>query len=390
MERPERHLIFDPFAGISGDMVLGALIDLGLGPEWLDDVIAGLRIDARARVDTVKRGMIRCRAVRVESGAEEPRRHLDDVLEIIDASSLDPWSRTTASAAFRRLAEVEGAIHGDPPEEVHFHELGAVDAIIDIVGACAGVQSLGAMRCFTRPVALGHGWVRTEHGDLPLPAPATLKLLEGLPVTESGLEGELTTPTGALLLSVLTGGERSPSTFTPLRAGHGAGSRDPNTHPNCLRVLLADATVAADLLMIQADLDDMSPEYLPAVVEALRDAGAIDVWTHPVLMKKGRQGVRIEALVHPVGRAQVARALFEGSTTIGARFWHVDREVLPRRLETVEWHGHSIRLKTVTEPGGHLRRKPEYDDVEKVARATGLAAFRIYREIESLLERRDQ
>lgn len=390
MEGHERHLIFDPFAGIAGDMLLGALIDLGLEPEWLADLVADLRIDARARVETVKRGVITCRAVQVERGADERRRRLEDVLELIDAASLDPWASSTAAAAFRRLAEVEGALHGQPPEAVHFHELGAVDAIVDIVGACAGVQALGATRCSTRPVALGRGWVHTEHGELPLPAPATLRLLEGLPVTESGFEGELTTPTGALLLSVLTGGRHSPSTFTPLRSGYGAGSRDPHTHPNCLRVVLAEGSGAADLLILQADLDDMPPEYVPAVVEALKDAGALDVWMHPVLMKKGRQGVRIEALVSPAAREPVTRALFEGSTTIGARYWRVDREVLPRRAEAVEWHGHSIRLKTVTEPGGHLRSKPEYDDVRKVARATGIAAFRIFREIESMLERRDQ
>jgi len=381
-----RCLIFDPFAGISGDMILGSLIDLGLPRQWLQDLVAKLPVEASVEFSEVDRGAIRATRVRVETPGPEPARHLYDLLEILEHAPVSKAVREAAAAAFERLAEVEGAVHGIAPETVHFHEVGAADAIVDIIGAMAGVAELRVERCFTRPVAVGEGWVTAQHGKLPLPAPATLRLLEGLPVRESGLEGELTTPTGAVVLSTLTRGARAPGNYVPLRTGFGAGQRDPASHPNCLRVVLAALDPSADLLVVQADIDDMLPEYVPSLREALEDAGATDVWVYPVQMKKGRSGLRIEVLVEETRRDAVARALFAHSTTLGFRFWPIERQVLIRETKTIEWRGFPIRIKTSTRPEGHVTCKPEYDDIEKAAQALGLPPLRVRQEIERLLD----
>lgn len=383
-----RCLIFDPFAGISGDMVLGSLIDLGLPTEWLRDLVAQLPVKASIEIGEVSRGSIKAQRVRVDAPGPEPSRHLADVLEILERAPVSAAVREKAGAAFQRLAQTEGAVHGIAPEQVHFHEVGAADAIVDIVGAMAGVVELGVDRCFTRPVALGSGWVTAQHGALPVPAPATMKLLEGLPVRDSGLEGELTTPTGAVLLSVLTGGSRAPASYVPLRSGFGAGHRDPSSHPNCLRVVLATLEPRLDMYVVQADVDDMPPEYVPPLREALDAAGATDVWVYPVQMKKGRTGLRIEALVYGSQREAVARALFAHSTTLGLRFWPVERQVLIRETKTIEWRGFPIRIKTSAATEGHVTCKPEYDDIEKAARALGLPPLRVRQEIERLLDPR--
>jgi uncharacterized protein (TIGR00299 family) protein len=390
MEGQTRCLIFDPFAGISGDMILGAVLDLGLSIEWLQETVRALPIDVGVSASRVARGAIDAHAVEVEVRGPQPHRRLADILEIIDAAPLAASTRLTAGAAFRRLADVEGHLHGIPPEDVHFHEVGAADAIVDVVGAAAAIVELGVQDCFTRPVAVGRGWVRAAHGPLPLPAPATLRLLEGLPVIDSDLEGELTTPTGAVILATLTAGRGVPGPFVIRRSGFGAGSRNPSTHPNCLRVVLADLDAGGRLSVIQADLDDMSPEYLPPLLESLTAAGAIDVWTHPVQMKKGRTGIRVEALVEEQARHEVARALLQGSTTLGLRFFRVEREVLPRGTKTIEWRGLQIRVKTSVAPDGQVRCKPEYDDVLEAARVLGVPPWRALAEIERLLSTKSE
>lgn len=391
MEERSRVLIFDPFSGISGNMILGALIDLGLPEEWLEDLVHSLPLAVSVNISSVSRGGLSARLVHVERPENEPTRRLEDVLEIVrSAAPLDPAARDLASAAFQRLADVEGTIHGIPPEQVHFHEVGASDAIVDIIGAAAGVARLDVERCFTRRVAVGRGWVMAQHGALPLPAPATLKLLEGLEVVESDIEAELTTPTGAVLLSLLTGGlgggRGGPGSFVPIRSGYGAGSRDSQSHPNCLRLVLAELDPGGDMYIIQADIDDISPEYLPPLREALDAAGATDVWTYPVQMKKGRTGFRIEVLVTGKRREEVGRALFENSTTLGLRFWPVDRQVLPRAENRIEWRGFTIRVKISRSAEGHVICKPEYDDVVRAARALGLPPLRARQEIECLLD----
>ena len=389
MEERTRCLIFDPFAGISGDMILAGLIDLGLEEAWLQEFVGKLSVQAEISVTRETRGSLSACAVSVRAPEAAAPRQLNDVLAVIQAADIAEDVRKLSTTAFTRLAEVEGRLHGIAPDDVHFHEVGATDAIVDIVTAIAGVSQLGVTECFTRPVALGRGWTSAAHGRLPLPAPATLELLKGVPVFDSEFEGELTTPTGAVVLSVLSGGRRAPSNFVPVRSGFGAGSRNPPTHPNCLRLVLADLELPDAMCVVQADLDDMSPEYLPALTEALLASGAADVCTFPIQMKKGRTGVRIELLVPESRRHDASQTLLRESTTLGLRFWRVEREVLPRATKTIQWRGHPIRVKSTLAPGGHLRYKPEYDDLIQAARVTRVPALQAREEIDRLLQAED-
>lgn len=377
-----RALIFDPFSGISGDMTLGALLDLGLPLDWFQGFVADLGIaEIGVRVERVDRSGIASTLVVLELPHEHAHRHLKHVVQIIEAAGVDPEVRDRAVDAFTRLAHAEAEVHGTTPERVHFHEVGALDAIVDILGVMAGMRELGFQRFYTRPVTLGRGWAQMAHGRFPVPPPAVMKLLEGIPVRDPDLEGECTTPTGAAILQTLTGGAEPPVTFTPLATGFGAGTRDPADRPNCLRLIVVDDApgTVEELLLIQSDVDDLVPEYVPALMQSLLDAGALDCTAVPVQMKKGRPGLRVEALARPAQSEAVRAALFRASSSIGARWWTVRREALPRREEQVEWRGQPVRVKRSTLPGGGERAKPEYEDVVRAAGALGMSAWDTYR-----------
>ncbi|MFO7895184.1 MAG: nickel pincer cofactor biosynthesis protein LarC [Longimicrobiales bacterium] len=385
-----RELIVDPFAGISGDMFLGALVDLGLSPDWLTTFVTSLGLGVEVEVGRVDRSGIACSQVRVRAPDETVYRGLATVLQVVHGCGAPAGVRSRAEAVFRRLAEAEAAVHGVTVEDVHFHEVGALDAIVDVLGGMAGLEELGFDRVYTRPVAVGAGTVVMEHGEYPLPAPATARLLEGLPVRETGRADECTTPTGAALLAELTDGTRPPSEVIYGRSGYGAGSRNPAERPNCLR-LIECRTVGRDsagagatgqaVYALQADIDDMAAEYVSAARETLMEAGALDVTLLRIDMKKGRLAVRLEALVTEVSLQRVLDAFFMGTSTIGVRYWRVDRAALERTEEQLEWRGHRIRVKRVTLPDGSTRRKPEYDDVAAAARAEGLTPYEVRAEI---------
>ncbi len=374
-----RGLIFDPFAGISGDMILGGLVDLGLDPEWLTQFVASLGLgDLQVVIERTMRSGISCGRVRFQLPEEHAHRHLRDVLAIVERVEAPPAVKETAGRVFRRLAEAEAAIHGTTVEKVHFHEVGALDAILDVLCSVAGIAELGIERCYTRTVAVGTGYVDIAHGRFPLPAPATLKLLEGLPIRDSGFPGECTTPTGAAILATLAEGRRVPAEVVVLRSGYGAGTRDPEDHPNCLRLITCEVTAGADqLYLVQADVDDLVPEYAPPAQDALLAAGALDAVVSPIGMKKGRPGLRFEALVPGTGLEAVLDALFRTTPTIGARYWPVERPALERRDEVIEWRGERIRRKRVRLPGGGERSKPEFEDVVRAAQSLGLTPYEV-------------
>jgi uncharacterized protein (TIGR00299 family) protein len=377
-----RGLIFDPFAGVSGDMTVAALLDLGLPLDWLQRFVAGLRLgDIRVDAERVMRKGIACTRLVLELPHEHAHRHLHHVVEIIEGTGVAPEVRDRAVHAFTLLARAEAEVHGTTPERVHFHEVGALDAIVDILSAVAGVAELGATECYTRPVALGRGWVDMEHGHFPVPPPAVLKLLRGMPVVDPELEGECTTPTGAALVAALTGGRPAPAVFTPLASGFGAGSRDPADRPNCLRLVLIEPAGDGEsaVLVVQCDVDDLPPEYVPPLVEAVLAAGALDCTATPVAMKKGRPGLRVEALVPPLRLDAVSAALFHAGSSIGVRYWPAERVVLPRRVETVTWRGEEIRVKRSALPGGGERAKPEFEDVARAAARLGITPLAAYR-----------
>ncbi|HEX9106679.1 MAG TPA: nickel pincer cofactor biosynthesis protein LarC [Longimicrobiales bacterium] len=385
-----RALIFDPFAGVSGDMILGALVDVGLPAAWLEGFVASLGLgEVRVVVERANRRGISCGRVHFELPPQHSHRHLAHVLEMVEGCSAAAPVKARAGDTFRRLAQAEAEVHGTTIERVHFHEVGALDAILDVLCAVAGLAELGVEGCYTRPVQLGRGWVTMAHGRFPVPAPATLELLSGLPVRDDGLEGECTTPTGAALLATLTEGRSAPADYTPLRSGFGAGGRDDPDRPNCLRVILAEVAGAAGaeeggtrLLLVQSDVDDMPPEYLPGAQQALLEAGALDAVLLPLTMKKGRAGARLEALVPEPALERTLAALFRETSSIGARYWPVTRPALARTEETVEWRGQSVRRKRVRLPDGSERAKPEHDDVVRAARAVGLSPYQARLELE--------
>lgn len=365
-----RIAIIDPAAGISGDMTLGALVALGVPEGWLRELPVRLGLDGvTVRVSDVSRGGVACKKVSFEIPPQPHGRHVGELIALVERAPVSDAVRERAIRAFRLLGEAEGKVHGVPAERVHLHEVGAVDAVLDIVGAVEGFERLGVDAVHTRPVAVGRGWVEAAHGRLPVPAPATALLLEGLEAAEGGpVDGEATTPTGAVLLRVLAAGA-PPDRWRFVASGWGAGDRDPRGYPNALRIILADgAAEAGRVTVVATDVDDMSPEYVEPLRRALFAAGAADVLVWPVQMKKGRPGFRIEATCAAAAVDAVTQALFRESSTAGVRRWTADRVTLPRRELTVRLEGGvGVRVKVLEHPDG-LRVKPEYDDVVAAAR----------------------
>ncbi|MGH7532124.1 MAG: nickel pincer cofactor biosynthesis protein LarC [Gemmatimonadales bacterium] len=418
-----RIAILDPAAGISGDMLLGALIDAGVPVERLQDLPERLGLARQVTVDVerVVRGGVSATKVNVrlaDGSTEAPselvvtaahghahthggrgdakathphephqhhpieHRHVSDLMQIVERAKLSAGVRAKALEAFRALGEAEGRVHGVAWDRVHLHEVGALDALVDIVGGIEGFELLGVQRIFSRPVATGNGWVRAAHGMLPVPAPATLALLAGIEIGPDGpVTGEATTPTGAVLLKVLSAGP-PPGRWRAIRTGWGAGGRDPHEYSNTLRVIIAEgAAEAAEVTVLAADIDDLSPEYLEPLRDALVAAGAIDVQTWPTQMKKGRIGFRLEIVTTPADASRVTEAVFRHSSTAGVRQVAAERITLGRRELTVPGTDHApVRVKVLDGPGGPTV-KPEYDDVRAAARQSGRPAHEVAREV---------
>ncbi len=377
-----RIAILDPAAGISGDMTLGALLSLGLPAAWLEELPGRLGVgDARVTVRDVRRAGVTCKQVEFDIPPQPHGRHVGDLVRLVERAPISDWVKERAVRTFRLLGEAEGRVHGVAPEQVHLHEVGAVDAILDIVGAIEGFERLEVEAVHHLPVAVGQGWVEAAHGRLPIPAPATAILLEGLEIAGAGpVEGEATTPTGAALLRVLSAGA-PPDRWRMVGSGWGAGQRDPKHYPNALRILIAEvASEAGRVVLLATDVDDMSPEYVEPLRQALVQAGALDVQTWPVQMKKGRQGFRVEVMA-PEGLAEAVTAeLFRHSTTAGVRRWIAERATLPRHQLTVRLDGVAVRVKVLD--GGQPRVKPEYDDVLAAAQALGRPPLEVARAVE--------
>ncbi len=313
------------------------------------------------------------------------------MIAIVQSAALDADVKERAIRAFDLLGKIEGRVHGVDPRKVHLHEVGAIDAVLDIVGAIEGVARLGVDAVYNWPVALGSGWVDAAHGALPVPAPATLDLLAGLEVAgESVVSGEATTPTGAVLLRVLSRGAPPPR-WRVMGSAWGAGTRNPNTHPNALRLILADAVEEAGVVeVVAADVDDLPPEYVEPLRQALFDAGAVDCQVWPTHGKKGRVSLRIEALAPPDVASAVGEALLDHSTSTGVRRAHMWRVTLDRRNVDVELApGVRVGVKVWRAPSGR-RCKAEYEDVVHAAQALQRSAPGVAREAERLAERQEE
>lgn len=370
--------ILHPYSGISGDMTLGALVAVGLDPDWLRGLpdrlgLEGITTDIR----DVKRAGIACTKVDFAIPPQPHGRHLKHIREILARSQAPEVVKERADHAFTLIAEEEARIHGTTVERVHLHEVGAVDAILDIVGSVWGLELLGVRRTYCGPITVGDGVVTAAHGTMPVPAPATMRLLEGHVIrTGPTGSGELVTPTGAVLVRVLSSGPE-PETYVPRRSGFGAGTKEFSDRANALRIVLADAapggngTPVEEIHMLSAEVDDMTAEYLGAAAERLRGAGALDVVLQPVVMKKGRAGTRVEVLAPPAMADELESMLLRETTTIGVRRSVVRRRALPRVLRAVTVLGHEIAVKVVSLEDGRRRAKPEFEDVQRVAQATG-------------------
>ncbi len=366
-------------SGIAGDMCLGALLDLGLPESFIRELPAALGIaDIGVHISDVSRGQIACKKVDFTIPPQPHGRHLKHIKAIVDATTAPASVKEKAIRCFTLITECEAAIHGTTVERVHLHEVGSVDAILDIVGTIWGLETLGVEKVYCGVIPLGDGFVDTQHGRMAVPTAATMRLLEGLRVSPGpDGSGELVTPTGAALVRVLSEGP-PPAEYTPSKSGFGAGTKDFPNRANALRIVLATSDDEAldtslsphDMVyVVCADVDDATGEELAGVAQSLRDAGALDVVLIPILMKKGRPGTRIEALTGPEDSDRIAERLLQDSTSIGVRTYMAFRQVLAREMVSVSVEGHEIRLKVVTLPDGTQRSKPEADDVQRVAQA---------------------
>ncbi|HJQ12515.1 MAG TPA: nickel pincer cofactor biosynthesis protein LarC [Gemmatimonadaceae bacterium] len=376
--------ILDPASGIAGDMFIGALVDNGLDRSWLERLPQTLGLDGvSVRIADVQRSGVKCVKVDFEIPPQPHGRAVSEIHRLVDSVSIPSTVREQAHAAFDAIATIEAAIHGVAPDELHLHEVGAVDAILDVIGSLWGVELLGIERVFNTRVALGDGTVKTAHGMLPVPAPATIRLLEGFNVGHGPPgSGELTTPTGAALLRVLSKGA-PPREYTARSSGYGAGTRDIPHQLNALRIILGDAMLEHEhhhhhpdhvhtehLHLLSADIDDMSPEELAGAADVLRAKGALDVVLLHTTMKKGRPGTRVEALVQNADLKRIEQTMFTHFTTLGVKTFDVVRSALDRESKVVRLNGHDIRVKISTLPDGTQRAKPEFDDLRRVAEET--------------------
>jgi uncharacterized protein (TIGR00299 family) protein len=376
-------LYFDCISGASGDMILGSLIDAGADIEKVRDELSSLSVGPwDLDVHAVTRGSIRATRCEV-TVTDETERSYSDVVSLLARSDLSDSVKERVRRAFDILARAESKIHGVPLEEVLFHELGALDAIVDIVGSAAALESLAPDEVITSSIPTGHGFVDSAHGPLPLPAPAVTEILRGATLYERG-EAELVTPTGAALLAAFTDRFDSMPPLELEATGYGAGKSDANREPNVLRVLLGQVAEAAaprpTAILIETNIDDMSPELLPYVIDSLLAAGAQDAWLTSIVMKKGRPAFTLSTLVGASEIDRVIDVFYRETTTLGVRVGEVAKDELAREWIEVDVAGQSVRVKIGRRGGEIVTMAPEHDDAAKAARATGLPLKEIYSE----------
>ena len=362
---------FDCPSGISGDMTLGALVDAGVPLDQLNEAIGSLGLPGcRLVAEEVKKLGIRATQVTVEYQPESHHRHLHNILAMIEASRLSARQKDLARRIFTRLGSAEAKVHGIAIEQVHFHEVGAADSIADIVGAAVGYDLLGVDRIVASPVPTGSGRIKIAHGEFSVPAPATTELLQGIPLAQSAVECELTTPTGAAILATLVDAFGPPPAMKIDRIGYGAGQRDLKQQANVLRLLLgetaADAT-SQQICVLETNLDDTSGEIIGYCIERLWNAGALDVYTTAIQMKKNRPGVKLSVLCEPGEVDAIEAILFQETTTLGVRRWTADRHVLARKSHSVETPWGPIEGKLGWLAGGTCRFVPEFESCRRIA-----------------------
>lgn len=379
-------IYFDCFSGISGDMILGALCDAGLDVAELRTMletlpVSGWSIDATREM----RGWLSGTRMHVVAPEQDSHRHLHDVVAIITASQLPPHVKTQAIAIFTKLAEAEAHIHGVTREQVHFHEVGALDAIVDIVGIVAGLSLLNITHVYASPLPLGSGWVKAAHGEIPVPAPATLRLLSDAkaPIIPDQANFELVTPTGAAVLATLAQFRRPAMRLAHI--GYGFGKKK-TERPNALRVWIGQSTAPAEtLVLLECNIDDQTPEQLAYVCERLMKRGARDVWQTAISMKKGRAAVQLSVLCDAEREADLVDCLMRESSTLGMRRQFVERHVADRDIQPLNTIFGVIRVKHKIWQGERITSAPEYEDCAQAARQHGVALHQVYTAVHTAL-----
>ena len=376
-----RVVYFDCPSGASGDMILGALVDAGVSIDALRAELAKLPLDGwNLATREVRKGAFRATKVDVDIAHEVPHPHrsLADVVEILERSDLSEAITSTATRIFTRLAEAEARAHGTTPEAVHFHDVGAVDAIVDVTGGIIALDLAGVQAVHISALPIGGGLVGGPHGRIPVPGPGTAELLRGFPVVDTGVKAELVTPTGAAILTTLAASAGRMPPLTVEAVGYGAGTMDLPDTPNILRCFLGATTTAAagdeTVLQVETTIDDMSPQLYEPLIDRLFGAGALDVFLQPVIMKRGRPGIVVTALCAPDRVSDLSQALFEESTTIGVRWSEWRRARLDREMIVLTTAYGAIPFKVSRLGGRIMTVTPEFADVARIAREKSLPA----------------
>ena len=384
-------LYYDCFSGISGDMNLGAMIDLGIEEKYLTDELNKLNLDGwKLEVTKDQRHGINGTRVTVkQTRHEHAHRHLSDIEKIIDMSDLDEKTKTLSRDIFRRVAVAEAAVHGITLEKVHFHEVGAIDSIIDIVGAAICYNTLNVDEVHVSVVELGGGMVKCDHGKLPVPSPATAEIIKNIPVRRGGVDFEATTPTGAAIIAALGTVFNSVQPVKITKTAYGVGQKDHPDVPNLLRVFLAETEDSSEsgheAILIECNIDDMNPEFFDHVSERLFNSGASDVFLTNIIMKKSRPGIVINVIIEKEFADTVKEILFTETTTLGVRSFPFSKDTLVRKFETIDTEWGKVEIKRSYYKGREVSCKPEYDECKKIASEYGIPVKQVYNSIISKL-----
>ena len=362
---------FDCFSGVSGDMILGALVDAGLRLKELESELAKLKISGfKLKAQKTTRKGISATKLRVDTGKQHVKRSLKDILEIIERSDLDNDIKVSGKKIFKELAAVEAKIHNEKVEKVHFHELGALDCIIDVIGSLVALKRLGIDEVYSSRLHVGTGFVGCEHGTIPVPAPATLELLKGIPVYSSGIEAELVTPTGAAILKNLSKSFGALPEMKVNKIGYGAGSRELEI-PNLLRVYVGQMKKGRydqdEVILIETNLDNMNPEFFDYTTEKLLKQGVLDVFMTPVFMKKNRPGTMLSVLTTMEKLDETLATIFSETTTLGVRIQSLERKILPRETIAVKMRFGEVKVKVSKVGKQIVNIAPEYEDCKRIA-----------------------
>ena len=372
---------FDCFSGISGDMTLGALIDMGVPARWLKEKLRSIPLAGfDLLTGSTHRHGIHAVSVTVRVEDHQTHRNYGEIRSLIENSPLDAGVRQTSLNIFEKLADAEAGVHGVPKEQTHFHEIGGIDAIVDIVGAALGISYLGIRKVVASKIPVGTGFVSCSHGTLPVPAPATLAILKGIPIYGSGIQNELATPTGAAIIATLAESFEAMPHMVVEKIGYGAGKRDLEARPNVLRIAAGRLEIYSSdgIMVVETCIDDMNPEVFGFLMQRLFEDGALDVIYIPIFMKKNRPGTLVQVLCRPDRREAVVHRILSESTSLGVRFYKAERHMLHRETVAVKTSYGSVEIKRITAPDGSIRCTPEYEVCKRIALEKNIPIKTVY------------